>query len=50
MGINMISQRVRDISYANCEIVALESEVTKIGKIIYHPNIGDLGIYDFQTS
>jgi aspartate/methionine/tyrosine aminotransferase len=44
----MISQRVKDISYAIREIAAVASEVAKSGKKIYHLNIGDPVIYDFK--
>ena len=44
----MISQRVKEISYAIREIAAVASEVAKSGKKIYHLNIGDPVIYDFK--
>ncbi|MHA2281457.1 MAG: aminotransferase class I/II-fold pyridoxal phosphate-dependent enzyme [Promethearchaeota archaeon] len=45
----MISQRIKEISYAIREIAAVASEVAKSGKKIYHLNIGDPVIYDFHT-
>ena len=45
----MVSQRVNEISYAIREIAAVANEVAKSGKKIYHLNIGDPVIYDFQT-
>ncbi|MFX1568490.1 MAG: aminotransferase class I/II-fold pyridoxal phosphate-dependent enzyme [Promethearchaeota archaeon] len=44
----MVSQRVREISYAIREIAAVANEVAKSGKKIYHLNIGDPVIYDFK--
>jgi len=45
----LVSQRVNEISYAIREIAAVANEVAKSGKKIYHLNIGDPVIYDFQT-
>ncbi len=45
----MVTQRINEISYAIREIAAVASEVAKSGKKIYHLNIGDPVIYDFQT-
>ncbi|MEE9376779.1 MAG: aminotransferase class I/II-fold pyridoxal phosphate-dependent enzyme [Candidatus Lokiarchaeia archaeon] len=45
----MVSQRVKDISYAIREIAAVANIVAKSGKKIYHLNIGDPVIYDFNT-
>ncbi len=45
----MVTQRVNEISYAIREIAAIANEVAKSGKKIYHLNIGDPVIYDFQT-
>ncbi|MFX0043292.1 MAG: aminotransferase class I/II-fold pyridoxal phosphate-dependent enzyme [Candidatus Hodarchaeota archaeon] len=45
----MVSQRLKVIEYAIREIAAIASEVAKSGKEIYHLNIGDPVIYDFQT-
>ncbi|MFX1455915.1 MAG: aminotransferase class I/II-fold pyridoxal phosphate-dependent enzyme [Promethearchaeota archaeon] len=45
----MISQRVKSISYAIREIAAVANKVAKTGKKIYHLNIGDPVIYDFNT-
>jgi aspartate/methionine/tyrosine aminotransferase len=45
----LISQRIKEISYAIREIAAVASEVAKSGKKIYHLNIGDPVIYDFHT-
>ncbi|MFX1350581.1 MAG: aminotransferase class I/II-fold pyridoxal phosphate-dependent enzyme [Promethearchaeota archaeon] len=45
----MVSQRVNEISYAIREIAAVANRVAKSGKKIYHLNIGDPVIYDFQT-
>ncbi|MFW9900763.1 MAG: aminotransferase class I/II-fold pyridoxal phosphate-dependent enzyme [Candidatus Thorarchaeota archaeon] len=44
----MVTQRVREISYAIREIAAVANEVAKSGKKIYHLNIGDPVIYDFK--
>jgi len=45
----MVSQRVKEISYAIREIAAVANRVAKSGKKIYHLNIGDPVIYDFNT-
>jgi aspartate/methionine/tyrosine aminotransferase len=45
----LISQRIKEISYAIREIAAVASKVAKTGKKIYHLNIGDPVIYDFHT-
>ena len=45
----MVSKRVNEISYAIREIAAVANKVAKSGKKIYHLNIGDPVIYDFQT-
>ncbi|KKN06444.1 hypothetical protein LCGC14_1077250 [marine sediment metagenome] len=45
----MVTQRVKEISYAIREIAAVANEVAKSGKKIYHLNIGDPVIYDFNT-
>ncbi|MHA2006786.1 MAG: aminotransferase class I/II-fold pyridoxal phosphate-dependent enzyme [Promethearchaeota archaeon] len=45
----MLSERVSKISYAIREIAAVANEVAKSGKKIYHLNIGDPVIYDFNT-
>jgi aspartate/methionine/tyrosine aminotransferase len=45
----MITNRVKKISYAIREIAAVATEVAKSGKKIYHLNIGDPVIYDFNT-
>ncbi len=45
----MISQRINSISYAIREIAAIADKVAKSGKKIYHLNIGDPVIYDFNT-
>ena len=45
----MISQRIKSISYAIREIAAVADKVAKSGKKIYHLNIGDPVIYDFNT-
>ncbi|MFX1374381.1 MAG: aminotransferase class I/II-fold pyridoxal phosphate-dependent enzyme [Promethearchaeota archaeon] len=45
----MLTQRVKDISYAIREIAAVANQVAKSGKKIYHLNIGDPVIYDFHT-
>ena len=45
----MVSQRVSEISYAIREIAAVANKVAKSGKKIYHLNIGDPVIYDFNT-
>ncbi len=45
----MVSQRVKEISYAIREIAAVANNVAKSGKKIYHLNIGDPVIYDFNT-
>jgi len=45
----LVTQRVNEISYAIREIAAIANEVAKSGKKIYHLNIGDPVIYDFQT-
>jgi aspartate/methionine/tyrosine aminotransferase len=45
----MVSQRIKEISYAIREIAAIANQVAKTGKKIYHLNIGDPVIYDFQT-
>jgi len=44
----MVSQRVKEISYAIREIAAVANRVAKSGKEIYHLNIGDPVIYDFK--
>jgi aspartate/methionine/tyrosine aminotransferase len=45
----VLSERVSKISYAIREIAAVANEVAKSGKKIYHLNIGDPVIYDFNT-
>jgi len=45
----LVSKRVNEISYAIREIAAVANKVAKSGKKIYHLNIGDPVIYDFQT-
>ncbi|MFX1592861.1 MAG: aminotransferase class I/II-fold pyridoxal phosphate-dependent enzyme [Promethearchaeota archaeon] len=45
----MVSQRVKEIEYAIREIAAVANEVAKSGKQIFHLNIGDPVIYDFDT-
>ncbi len=45
----MVTKRVKEISYAIREIAAVANEVAKSGKQIYHLNIGDPVIYDFNT-
>ena len=45
----MVSQRVKEIEYAIREIAAVANQVAKSGKKIYHLNIGDPVIYDFNT-
>ncbi|MFX0083909.1 MAG: aminotransferase class I/II-fold pyridoxal phosphate-dependent enzyme [Candidatus Hodarchaeota archaeon] len=45
----VISQRIKEISYAIREIAAIANKVAKSGKKIYHLNIGDPVIYDFNT-
>ena len=45
----MVSQRVKEISYAIREIAAVANRVAKSGKEIYHLNIGDPVIFDFHT-
>ncbi|MFW9881905.1 MAG: aminotransferase class I/II-fold pyridoxal phosphate-dependent enzyme [Candidatus Thorarchaeota archaeon] len=45
----MITQRIKEISYAIREIAAVANKVAKSGKKIYHLNIGDPVIYDFNT-
>ena len=45
----MVSQRIKEISYAIREIAAVANKVAKSGKKIYHLNIGDPVIYDFNT-
>ena len=44
----MVSQRVKEISYAIREIAAVANRIAKSGKEIYHLNIGDPVIYDFK--
>ena len=44
----MVSQRVKEISYAIREIAAVANRVAKSGKKIYRLNIGDPVIYDFH--
>ncbi|MFX1344557.1 MAG: aminotransferase class I/II-fold pyridoxal phosphate-dependent enzyme [Promethearchaeota archaeon] len=45
----MVSQRIKEISYAIREIAAVATKVAKSGKKVYHLNIGDPVIYDFNT-
>jgi len=45
----MLTQRVREISYAIREIATVATQVAKSGKKVYHLNIGDPVIYDFNT-
>ncbi|GAG74425.1 unnamed protein product, partial [marine sediment metagenome] len=45
----MVAQRIKEISYAIREIAAVANKVAKSGKKIYHLNIGDPVIYDFNT-
>ncbi len=45
----MVTQRIKEISYAIREIAAVANKVAKSGKKIYHLNIGDPVIYDFNT-
>jgi alanine-synthesizing transaminase len=45
----MISKRLKVIEYAIREIAAVANEVAKSGKKIYHLNIGDPVMYDFNT-
>ena len=45
----MVSQRVKEISYAIREIAAVANRVAKSGKEIYHLNIGDPVIFYFHT-
>ncbi|MFX1374647.1 MAG: aminotransferase class I/II-fold pyridoxal phosphate-dependent enzyme [Promethearchaeota archaeon] len=45
----VVSQRIKEISYAIREIAAVANQVAKSGKKIYHLNIGDPVIYDFNT-
>ena len=45
----VVSQRIKEISYAIREIAAVANKVAKTGKKIYHLNIGDPVIYDFNT-
>ena len=45
----VLSERVSKISYAIREIAAVANEVAKSGKKIYHLNIGDPVIFDFNT-
>ena len=45
----MVSQRLKEIEYAIREIAAVANEVAKSGKKIFHLNIGDPVIYDFNT-
>ena len=45
----MVSQRIKEISYAIREIAAVANKVAETGKKIYHLNIGDPVIYDFNT-
>jgi aspartate/methionine/tyrosine aminotransferase len=45
----MVSKRLKEIEYAIREIAAVANEVAKTGKKIYHLNIGDPVIYDFNT-
>ncbi|MFX1363900.1 MAG: aminotransferase class I/II-fold pyridoxal phosphate-dependent enzyme [Promethearchaeota archaeon] len=44
----MVSKRVKEISYAIREIAAVANRVAESGKKIYHLNIGDPVIYDFN--
>ena len=45
----MLTNRVKGVEYAIREIAAVAQEVAKSGKTVYHLNIGDPVIYDFQT-
>jgi len=45
----VVSQRIKEISYAIREIAAVATKVAKSGKKIYHLNIGDPVIFDFNT-
>ena len=45
----MVTQRIKEISYAIREIAAVANKVAKSGKKIYHLNIGDPVKYDFNT-
>jgi len=45
----MLTNRVKGVEYAIREIAAVAQEVAKKGKKVYHLNIGDPVIYDFQT-
>ena len=45
----MISQRLKVIEYAIREIAAIANKIAKSGKKVYHLNIGDPVIYDFNT-
>jgi alanine-synthesizing transaminase len=45
----LVSQRIKEISYAIREIAAVANQIAKSGKKIYHLNIGDPVIYDFKT-
>ena len=44
----MVSQRIKEISYAIREIAAVANKIAKSGKKIYHLNIGDPVMYDFM--
>ncbi|MFO8018636.1 MAG: aminotransferase class I/II-fold pyridoxal phosphate-dependent enzyme [Promethearchaeia archaeon] len=45
----MVSRRLRDLSYAIRDIAVIADKVEASGKEVYHLNIGDPVIYDFQT-
>ena len=45
----MVTKRVNEIEYAIREIAAVADKVAKSGKKIFHLNIGDPVIYDFNT-
>ncbi len=45
----MVSDRIKDLAYAIRDVAAVANEIKKSGKKVYHLNIGDPVIYDFQT-
>ncbi len=45
----MVTERLKDISYAIRDIAVIANEVERSGKEIYHLNIGDPVKYDFMT-
>jgi aspartate/methionine/tyrosine aminotransferase len=47
--ISVVTERIKEITYAIRDIAVVANEVKSAGKKVYHLNIGDPVIYDFHT-